>query len=84
MWKTGAQVFTSLSRSSYEVFKMALTSVRAKTNFFVLPFAVGISRFALTRSITKMARSCKAGRNKRREVKVGLKCRVICSSYSHV
>ena len=53
--------------------KMALACIRtAKTNFLALPFLVSTARVELTRKVSKMARSCKAGRNKRREVKVGL------------
>ncbi|KAM7442008.1 hypothetical protein ABFA07_009038 [Porites harrisoni] len=49
---------------------MALACIRtAKTNFLALPFIVSTARVELTRNISKMARSCKAGRNKRREVK---------------
>ncbi|CAH3190051.1 unnamed protein product, partial [Porites evermanni] len=49
---------------------MALACIRtAKTNFLALPFLVSTARVELTRKISKMARSCKAGRNKRREVK---------------
>ncbi|XP_073230573.1 large ribosomal subunit protein uL10m-like [Porites lutea] len=49
---------------------MALACIRtAKTNFLAVPFLVSTARVELTRNISKMARSCKAGRNKRREVK---------------
>lgn len=74
MKRTGALFLPRLSPSSTKSSKMALACIRtAKTNFLALPFLVSTARVELTRKISKMARSCKAGRNKRREVKVGLK-----------
>ena len=70
MKRTGAVFLPRLSPSSTKSFKMALACVRTTKT---LPFLVSTARVELTRSISKMARSCKAGRNKRREVKVGLK-----------
>lgn len=86
MKRTGALFLPRLSPSftkSSKTSKMALASIRtAKTNFLALPFLVSTARIELTRNISKMARSCKAGRNKRREVKVGLKFSVkICTSH---
>ena len=74
MKRTGALFLPRLSPSSTKSSKMALACIRtAKTNLLALPFLVSTARVELTRNISKMARSCKAGRNKRREVKVGLK-----------
>lgn len=83
MKRTGALFLPRLSPSFTKSSKMALASIRtAKTNFLALPFLVSTARIELTRNISKMARSCKAGRNKRREVKVGLKFSVkICTSH---
>ena len=71
-WCLDQYSLSSLSRSPslIEAFKMALASIGVKTNIFILPFAVSVGRCACIRSISKMASSCKAGRNKRREVKV--------------
>ena len=83
MKRTGALFLPRLSPSSTKSSKMALACIRtAKTNFLALPFIVSTARVELTRNISKMARSCKAGRNKRREVKVGQKFSVkICTSH---
>ncbi|XP_029203910.2 39S ribosomal protein L10, mitochondrial-like [Acropora millepora] len=49
---------------------MALTGVGVRTtNCLIFPCVISSARFRLVRSISKMAASCKAGRNKRREVK---------------
>ena len=50
---------------------MALAGLVVKTKFLIFPFAVFNRRFEFARNISKMAASCKSGRNKRREVKVG-------------
>ena len=74
MRRTGARADISFPVSRvrcWKAFKMALANVAAKANVFVLPFSASIGRFEFTRSISKMASSCKAGRNRRRQVKVG-------------
>ncbi|XP_068751562.1 large ribosomal subunit protein uL10m-like [Montipora capricornis] len=48
---------------------MALAGLVVKTKFLIFPFAVFNRRFEFARNISKMAASCKSGRNKRREVK---------------
>ena len=75
MKRTGARDDISLIPVSrvrrWKVLKMALVNVGARADVFILPFSASIGRFEFTRSISKMASSCKAGRNKRRQVKVG-------------
>ena len=56
--------------SNFPIFNMALTGVGVRTTL-IFPCVISSARFRLVRSISKMAASCKAGRNKRREVKVG-------------
>ena len=74
MRRSGVGLILFLSQSfafALQGFKMALAGLVVKTKFLIFPIVVFNRRFEFARNISKMAASCKSGRNKRREVKVG-------------